>query len=84
MTDERAVPAWALPTAAAVEAVTLLGLLLNLATAHVPAVAAGLGPVHGCAYLIAIALTWAGRYPRRARALALIPGLGATLALREQ
>ena len=38
---------------AAVEALTLLVLVLNLVTVHLPGVAAALGPVHGSAYLIA-------------------------------
>ena len=79
---EGLIPPWALPVSAAVEAVSLAALLINLMTAHVPALAAALGPVHGCAYLAAIALTWAGRYPRRARWLALVPGIGAGLAVR--
>jgi hypothetical protein len=64
--------------AARVELASLLLLLVNLATVHVPAVATLLGPLHGCAYLVAV-----GAAPgTRARLLALIPGIGGLLAER--
>lgn len=69
--------------AAAVEATSLLVLLANLATVHLPGVAAALGPVHGTAYLAGIALAWTGGYPLRTRLLALVPGVGALLAARQ-
>jgi hypothetical protein len=72
----------ALRIAAVVEPLTLLVLVVNLATVHADGVASALGPLHGTAYLVAIASTWAGAFPRRARLLALIPGFGALLAAR--
>ncbi|GAB3269928.1 DUF3817 domain-containing protein [Kineosporia babensis] len=71
----------ALQTAAAVEALSLIVLLLNLATVHVPALASALGPIHGCAYLIAIVLTWTLTKTTRIRAISIIPGFGALLVL---
>lgn len=69
--------------AATVELVSLVVLLLNLATVHLPALASLLGPVHGCAYLVAIALTVnrAG-WRSRAAALCLVPAVGGWLAVR--
>lgn len=64
------------------EALSLLVLLLNLATVQVGALASLLGPVHGCAYLIAIVLTWSLTKNTVARALSIIPGFGALLVLR--
>jgi hypothetical protein len=71
----------ALISAAVIEAVSLLGLLINLGTAHRPGIAAALGPIHGTAYLITIALAWTEGFPRRTRLLTLIPGVGGILAL---
>lgn len=69
--------------AATVELVSLVVLLANLATVHVAALASLLDPVHGCAYLVAIALTvnlvgWRSR----ATALCLVPAIGGLLATR--
>lgn len=64
------------------ETVSLLALLVNLATAHVAALASLLGPVHGCAYLATIAAAALLPVPRRARTLTLVPGIGGLLALR--
>ncbi|WP_258349408.1 DUF3817 domain-containing protein [Saccharopolyspora gregorii] len=72
-----------LRAAAIVEAASLLVLLVNLATVHWEPVASATGPIHGCAYLLAIAATWAGPAPTRARLVALIPAVGGLLALRE-
>lgn len=73
----------ALRIAAVVEAVTLLLLLANLATVHVPGVAAALGPLHGSAYLgvIVLVLLREGA-PPAARWCALLPGIGGLLAVR--
>lgn len=68
---------------AAVEAITLLILLVNLVTVHISGVAAAVGPVHGSAYLIAIALALSGPFSRRARTLTFVPGIGALLAARQ-
>jgi hypothetical protein len=69
--------------AAAVELVSLLVLLINLATVHWRAVASLVGPTHGCAYLLVIILT--ARRPETTtatRATAVLPGIGGLLALR--
>ncbi len=72
-----------LRAAAAVEAVTLLILLTNLATVHRPSVAEATGPVHGGAYLIIIATTLLTEgATRRVRLTALVPGIGGYLVLR--
>ena len=57
-------------------------LLINLSTAHLPAVAAGLGPVHGFCYLVVIALAWQLPAPTRVRALSLVPAVGGLLVVR--
>ena len=62
------------------ETVSLLVLLVNLATAHASAVASLMGPVHGTAYLATIAAAFL--LPRRTRLLTLVPGVGGLLALR--
>jgi Domain of unknown function (DUF3817) len=69
-------------TVAVVEALTLVVLLVNLATVHLDGLAAAVGPVHGSAYLVAIAMAWSARLPGRARLLTLVPGVGALLAVR--
>ncbi|GAA2908853.1 hypothetical protein GCM10010517_75290 [Streptosporangium fragile] len=69
--------------AAAVELASLVVLLGNLATAHLPAVSSLAGPVHGCAYLFTVIA--AIRDPQRtpaAAGLAWLPGIGGLLALR--
>lgn len=69
--------------AAVAEAVSLAILLVNLLTAHLPAVAAAVGPLHGAAYLLVIVATLqvAGA-PRAARWWAAVPGVGGLLAVR--
>lgn len=72
-----------LRVAAHAELVSLLALLANLATVHLPPVSSLLGPTHGCAYLFVVVATW--RLPRASaatRAVAVIPGVGGLLALR--
>ncbi len=72
-----------LRTAAAVEAGSLLVLLVNLATIHDDTVTSATGPVHGSAYLMVIAATLlVADAPRGARIAALVPGVGGYLALR--
>ncbi|MGV9310352.1 hypothetical protein ACWENQ_40985 [Nonomuraea sp. NPDC004354] len=69
--------------AAAVELVSLIVLLGNLATVHLPAISSLAGPVHGCAYLFSVVA--AARDRQRtltAVALAWLPGIGGLLALR--
>lgn len=72
-------PRW-LQLVAVLETVTLVALVVNLATANDPGLAAGVGPVHGTLYLLAIALTFLQHASRRARALSLLPAVGAPLA----
>ena len=72
-----------LRVAAIVEALSLTVLLINLLTAHLPAVAAAVGPLHGAAYLLVVVATLqvAGA-PRAARWWAAVPGVGGLLAVR--
>jgi hypothetical protein len=65
-----------------VETVSLLVLLVNLATAHASAVASLMGPVHGTAYLTTIAAALLLPLPRGTRLLTLVPAVGGLLALR--
>lgn len=69
-----------LKIAAAAEVLTLALLLLNLATIHAPGVSSLVGPLHGTAYLITIAMALT-TIPTRARWLSVIPGVGGLLAL---
>ncbi|MEU4744373.1 DUF3817 domain-containing protein [Actinosynnema sp. NPDC023658] len=71
----------ALRVAAAVELVTVLVLLVNLATVHRPAVSSAVGPLHGCAYLLVVVLAWS-KGGARTRLSALVPGVGGLLVLR--
>jgi hypothetical protein len=68
--------------AARVEALSLLVLLLNLATVHISSVATLFGPLHGCAYLLVIGAVLQTTHDRRPRWLSLIPGIGGLLAER--
>jgi hypothetical protein len=72
-----------LKVAAAVEAVTVCLLFLNLFTVHLPAVSSALGPTHGTAYLVTIvtALSTTGA-STRAKVLSFVPVIGGYLALR--
>ena len=67
--------------ASLVETVSLVVLLANLATVHLPQVAAVLGPVHGFAYLATIATAFLVPLDTRTRLLTLVPGIGGLLAL---
>ncbi|MCO8270449.1 DUF3817 domain-containing protein [Actinoplanes sp. TRM 88003] len=71
-----------LRVAARTELISLLALLANLATVHVPWIPTLLGPLHGCAYLLVIGATVAATHRTRARLLAVVPGIGGLLALR--
>lgn len=72
-----------LRAAAMAEPVTLAALFANLATYHWPAVAALLGPLHGCAYLyVAIAVARDPDASPRTRVIAFVPAIGGLLALR--
>ena len=66
-----------------VELVTLVLMLVNLATVDLPEVPRVLGPVHGLAYtatVITAVLVMSGRH--RVWLLAFIPGIGGILASR--
>jgi hypothetical protein len=67
---------------ATVELVSLVVLLLNMATGNDQAIAALVGPVHGIAWLFGVIVTW--RDPRRTAGIAVlaaVPGIGGMLAL---
>jgi hypothetical protein len=69
--------------AAPIEFVSLIILFVNLATVHWPAVSSSIGPTHGCAYLFVIIATWqTPGASRKAKLLAVIPGIGGYLARR--
>jgi hypothetical protein len=73
--------------AAAVEFLSLLALLVNLATAHLPAITSLCGPIHGCAYLFVVVATM--RAPTvsmstTTKVLAWLPGVGGLLVLRRE
>ena len=65
-----------------VETVSLVVLLANLATVHVPQVASVMGPVHGFAYLATIATAFLLPLSTRTRLLTLVPAIGGLLTLR--
>jgi hypothetical protein len=70
--------------AAAVELVSLLVLLVNLATVHLPAITSLGGPAHGLAYLVVVVVT--ARQPAAttaAKVMAWVPGVGGLLVLRQ-
>lgn len=74
-----------LRAAAVAETVTLVVLLVNLATSHTEAITATVGPLHGLLYLVAGAATvlarWTRRWPWWFVALGLLPAAGAVLVL---
>lgn len=71
-----------LAAASVVETVSLVVLLVNRVTAHVPAVTSATGPLHGFAYLATIAIAFLVPLATRTRLLTLVPGVGGLLALR--
>ncbi|WJY41813.1 DUF3817 domain-containing protein [Streptomyces sp. P9-2B-2] len=65
------------------ELVSLIVLLVNLATAHLKPLSSLMGPLHGCAYLFVVIAVWRlDRVDTTARAIAVLPGVGGILALR--
>lgn len=65
------------------ELVSLIVLLVNLATAHLKPLSSLMGPLHGCAYLFVVIAVWRlDRIDTAARAIAVLPGIGGLLALR--
>ncbi|MCX4545674.1 DUF3817 domain-containing protein [Streptomyces sp. NBC_01565] len=76
-------PSRLLRVSAPVELLSLAVLLANLAVLHQQALASAIGPLHGCAYLIAVIATAREAGPdRTAILLAAVPGIGGLLALR--
>ena len=71
-----------LATASVVEAVSLVVLLVNRVSVHLPAVTSSVGPLHGFAYLATIATAFLAPLATRTRLLTLVPGVGGLLALR--
>ena len=71
-----------LATAALLETASLVALLVNLATVHVPSVASALGPVHGFCYLVVIVLSWQLPVRTAVRARSLVPAVGGLLVVR--
>jgi hypothetical protein len=72
------------PVAAAVEFLSLLALLVNLATVHLPVITSLGGPTHGCAYLFVVVATL--RNPAAstaAKVMAWVPGIGGLLVARQ-
>ncbi|TDV55320.1 hypothetical protein [Actinophytocola oryzae] len=68
---------------AATELVTLLVLLVNLATVHLPVITSLGGPTHGCAYLFVVVATLRSpSAPARTKVVALLPGIGGLLVAR--
>lgn len=74
-------PSWRFELVALAETLALAGLLANLALGNAAGVAASLGPVHGCLYLLAITMTWLEHRSRRVRLISVVPVLGAPLAV---
>ena len=68
--------------AAAVEAISLKLLIVNLLTAHLPAVTSVIGPIHGGAWLATIAIAFLIPLPLVPRWTSLVPGIGGLIALR--
>ena len=67
-----------------VELITLIVMLANVFTVHIKSISSLMGPAHGCAYLFVVIATWCLRQaPTAVKALALIPGVGGLLALRQ-
>jgi hypothetical protein len=73
----------ALRIAAGVELASLIVLLANLATVHWSGVSSLVGPTHGCAYLLVVVLTARLTTVTPTRLLALVPGIGVLLAVRQ-
>ena len=63
------------------ETLALLVLLVNIAAGDDASVAAALGPVHGCLYLLVIVVSVVERRSRRVTLLAALPAVGGLLAV---
>lgn len=65
----------------ALELVSLVVILTNRFTVHSPAVTSSGGPVHGLLYVSTILFALVLPFPRSAKWLAVVPGIGGILAL---
>ncbi|AMY20687.1 MULTISPECIES: ATP-binding cassette domain-containing protein [Nocardiaceae] len=63
------------------ELFSLLTIVVNRVTVHYPAITATGGPIHGLLYVATIVLALLLPFPRSAKWLAVIPGVGGILAL---
>ncbi|MGP3533634.1 ABC transporter ATP-binding protein [Microbacterium sp. RD1] len=63
------------------ELVSLLAILTNRFTVHIPAVTSTGGPVHGVLYVSTVVFALLLPFPRSAKWLAVVPGIGGLLAL---
>lgn len=73
-----------LPIAAHAELISLIVMLANVFTVHLKPMSSLLGPTHGCAYLwVVIATCRLKQVPAAVKVLALVPGAGGLLALRQ-
>ncbi|WP_324604629.1 DUF3817 domain-containing protein [Streptomyces sp. NRRL S-337] len=70
--------------AAHAELVSLIVMLANVFTVHVKPISSLMGPTHGFAYLFVVIATWRPKQaPAAAKVLAVVPGIGGLLALRQ-
>ncbi|MFH7341165.1 DUF3817 domain-containing protein [Streptomyces sp. KHY 26] len=70
--------------AAHAELISLIVMLTNVFTVHLKPISSLMGPTHGCAYLFVVITTWRlKRAPAAVKVLALVPGAGGLLALRQ-
>ncbi|MFJ8542398.1 DUF3817 domain-containing protein [Streptomyces sp. NPDC093586] len=77
-------PAPHLRIAAHAELISLIVMLTNVFTVHLKPISSLTGPTHGCAYLFVVIATWRLEQAGAAvKALALVPGAGGLLALRQ-
>ncbi|MFK8843639.1 DUF3817 domain-containing protein [Streptomyces sp. Ac-502] len=73
-----------LRTAAHAELISLTVMLANVFTVHLKPISSLTGPTHGCAYLFVVIATWRLKQaPAAAKVLAIVPGAGGLLALRQ-
>ncbi|WP_443058799.1 DUF3817 domain-containing protein [Streptomyces sp. NBC_00400] len=70
--------------AAHAELVSLIVMPANVFTVHLKPISSLMGPTHGCAYLfVVIATCRLTQAPAAAKVLAVVPGIGGLLALRQ-
>ncbi|WP_037807035.1 hypothetical protein [Streptomyces sp. NRRL S-1448] len=70
--------------AAHAELASLITMLANVFTVHLKPISSLMGPTHGCAYLFVVIATWRLQHvPADAKVLAVVPGIGGLLALRQ-